>query len=71
MDTPVTLWDRGMDAMEDSADAAADQIRREQELELGISFVDYQWDENEINVSFWANKKKTLVFHKTCNAIRF
>jgi len=74
MNQPVTLWDRGMDAMEDSARAAADRIKRARGLKRSVGFVHgYLWDENEINVNFsfdYGYKNQTLSSHKTCNAIR-
>ena len=78
MNTPVTLWDRGMDTIEEVVgdlyylsepdDTGGRTIRQ-------IAWARYDWDSNEINIHFtrthaYASYMGTPATHEGCNTAR-
>ncbi len=70
MDKPVTLWDRGMDELKESAQRAHDDPILASEGRYFAS-VNYDWDNNEILATLWIYEaESTSINHEKCNEIR-
>lgn len=74
MATPVTLWDRGMDAMEQEAKSLYG-LEPESWLPSGMkilgAWVSYFWDNNEITIHAWfPDTHEVFIDHEWCNTIR-
>lgn len=76
MEQPVTLWDRGMDAMRDEARNLYDIEPGEwligAEVELLVAGANYDWEANEIDFGTWFRGVQHDVFidHEWCNYVR-
>ncbi len=74
MNTPVTLWDRGMDAMNKEASKLRD-LNPSDWLPPGMvdpphAFVSYDWDNNEIILYVSFNTQEIYIDHEWCNIVR-
>ena len=75
MNEPVTLWDRGMDALLEAARNTYELKHLPHTISplarVRIAYPHYRWDDNEINVHFRVEQVlKAEVTHDVCNAIR-
>lgn len=76
MDQPVTLWDRGMDAMDDEAkslyDIDSDEWLVGGTVKLFLAGAHYHWDNNEIQIGTWFRGVEDEIFidHNWCNYVR-
>lgn len=71
MNEPVTLWDRGMDALEERAREAHERVGRAHEIAM-YSGAYYDWDNNEISIVMaFSQVQESEVTHDGCNARRF
>lgn len=75
MATPVTLWDRGMDAAKNAARKAANSAARDgymgKKTKYPLTTVTYDWANNEINItvaSIFSDEGPWT--HDRCNALR-
>ena len=73
MNEPVTLWDRGMDAMQEEArglyDLDSDWLPTGMHI-LGAA-VAFNWDDNEINIFAWfPSTPPDYINHGMCNDVR-
>ena len=69
MDQPVTLWDLGMIRVKDAADAVEPKVENKFGGTL-VSSVSYDWDDNEILVSFVLFGFPKALNHENCNKVR-
>ena len=76
MDEPVSLWDRGMDAMEESTRIAYQAISEKHDLDAATNSprLSYDWDRNEIEIEMVLVRKEGWAFplmtHGACNKVR-
>lgn len=71
MGTPVTLWDRGMDAASSAARKAAHSTAMKAIVPIPLVSVTYDWAENEINIRVQAVFSDEGPWtHDRCNAAR-
>ena len=64
MNEPVTLWDRGMDAINEAVGQAVEDTLYE------TDFAVYDWDNNEITIAINATVEKDFISHDICNTLR-
>lgn len=64
MNEPVTLWDRGMDAINEAVGQAVEDTLYETDSAV------YDWDNNEITIAINATVEKDFVSHDICNTLR-
>ncbi len=76
MSQPVTLWDRGMDAINDEArdmyDVESEEWLLGAPVELWAAWAGYHWDNNEIEISALFRDVQDNIFidHEWCNYVR-
>ena len=74
MNTPVTLWDRGMDAMDEKA-KGLHELEPLSWLPAGMkilgAWVHYDWDNNEIDIfALFPDTPEVYIDHEWCNTVR-
>ncbi len=70
MNEPLTLWDHGMMKAGDEADEAAERVAEKLDVEVTGTFVDYIWDDNEINIQMAVRDFPRDLSHANCNEVR-
>lgn len=69
MTEPVTLWDKGMFAMNHVAQAAAEYVGKHRGTFAGGS-VHYNWGDNELTLYFSISGFREKLTHEKCNELR-
>ena len=70
MNTPVSLWDKGMFAAAEAAKRAAKAIEAEGHGAYTSHSVRYDWNNNEIIFDFSVLRFSGAIQHKNCNLMR-
>ena len=69
MDEPETLWDRGMDRINQKTERAKGYVKSETSSAAG-AWAEYDWDDNEILIRLIILDHQGEITHEECNRVR-